>query len=579
MGAVHPFPNVPDLCGLYEQPLIFGEISDFDCSPSDSQFGLDEAIANIGLDGSRDPAHHCDLEMESCFESSQHLVLDAPRAWQAGSRDWHPKDYHPYDFKLASSTSARGAWTPFDQEPSCSGVGSWSPHTTDSRSEAGGMPGQQHSPWEAHRNSVHYIPFGGSADLHPTGSHCCLPASASVISPHDLQHVQDDYLDAQSPRTDLQGISTGAEYYREDPDLCQQHGRLDPYGPKDEGIGSSIQSIKAEESQAASIKDEDEMEEDAEHDDDEDWSPKAEKGGHARRLPRRFTMAKIPATATKRPQRSKVPTVPGPKPAKIEKKSPKASFSSHQATRNAHLQPCDQCSLTFPSDSQLKKHVLASHTRPFICTFHQYGCDSTVGSKNEWKRHINVQHMHLETWRCDLGACASPAYEAPQQNGRRNHTASIAGPLDNTASQPHDFDRKDLFTQHLKRMHGPSSSAPRAERMNFEASIEDAQKRCYMKLRDPPTDTVCPFCPDQPPFESWDDRIEHVGKHLEKNDVDRNGESEDVTLRDWLAEAGYVQWKGQSQGWRLVDTGKKKKRTQVKMEVDEEEDAEGEDDE
>ena len=579
MGAVNPFPNVSNHIDLYDRTLIFGEQSDLDWSPSDSQFSLDEAITNIRLEEPGKQPFHNDLGMESCFESSEHCsFLDAPRAWQMGSQDWHPKDCLPYDLKVSHNATARANWTPFDQEPSCSGVGSWSPHTSDSHSEVGGMLNQQQSSWECRRPSMTYIPFGGSPEFHTSGSYHCPPASAAVISPSELQHHQDDYLDAPSPRTNLQGIGAGQEYYPEDADLYhQQHGRPYLYCPKDEGIGSSIQSIKAE-SQAVSIKDEDDMDEDAEHDDDVDWSPKVEKYGHGRRLSRRSTASKNPHSAPKRTQTPKLATKQAQRSPRVEKKSYKNSVASHAAAIKANLQPCDQCSLAFPSDSQLKKHVLATHTRPFICTFHNYGCDSTVGSKNEWKRHINVQHMHLETWRCDIGGCAAPAGvpEDPQQNGRRissHRVSSIVGQLDAEAANTHDFDRKDLFTQHMKRMHAPPQAASRAEKQAFEAGIEDAQKRCYRKLREPPANTICPFCPDHPVFETWDDRTEHVGKHLEKNDIDRTLEIEDPVLREWLREEDYLEWKGQ--GWKLKDTGKKKKRSQVKKEGEDDDDAEG----
>ncbi|KAL5318419.1 hypothetical protein ACEPPN_013479 [Leptodophora sp. 'Broadleaf-Isolate-01'] len=39
------------------------------------------------------------------------------------------------------------------------------------------------------------------------------------------------------------------------------------------------------------------------------------------------------------------------------------------------------------------------HARPYGCTF--LGCDKDFGSKNDWKRHENSQHFHLESWRCD----------------------------------------------------------------------------------------------------------------------------------------------------------------------------------
>ena len=53
------------------------------------------------------------------------------------------------------------------------------------------------------------------------------------------------------------------------------------------------------------------------------------------------------------------------------------------------------------------------HERPYGCTF--LTCNKTFGSKNDWKRHENSQHFHLETWRCDEerpegGTCAKVCY-------------------------------------------------------------------------------------------------------------------------------------------------------------------------
>ena len=589
MGAVRAFPNVSDSFNLcedeYDQTFVVHNYSDFELSPQDSQDSLDDAIARFGFEEAGEQSIYRGPGMESCLKSSEHRNwLDAPSSWQMGPQDWHPRDSLPeqllYDLKIPSNRSARSAWTPFDQEASCSGGGSWSPHTTDSRSDAGGMFVQQQSSWESHRPGMTYIHAGGTLDFHANGSYHCSPTT-KVISPQELEHHHDDYVDVYSPRTDLQVVGVGQAEYPEDTQCYPQHGCQEQYYTKDEGLGASIQSTK-EGSNAPSVKDEDDMEEDAEHDDDEDWSPKVEKSGHGRRLSRRSTLTKPAPNVAKRPQRPNFPPTKAPKPTGIMKKqSIKHHVPAHSNARNTKLQPCEQCEMAFPSDSTLKKHVLATHSRPFVCTFHDYGCGSTVGSKNEWKRHINVQHMHLETWRCDIGACAVPAGapEDSQQDGQNcrrissHRIPSLAGQLDTDAATTHDFDRKDLFTQHMKRMHAPPATASRTEKQAFEAGIEEAQKRCYRKLRDPPINTICPFCPDRPKFETWDDRTEHVGKHLEKNDIDRNTEIEDPVLREWLRAEDYLEWKGQC--WRLKDTGKKKKRTAVKKEEDEE-DAEGE---
>lgn len=39
------------------------------------------------------------------------------------------------------------------------------------------------------------------------------------------------------------------------------------------------------------------------------------------------------------------------------------------------------------------------HEKPYGCTL--LTCNKQFGSKNDWKRHENSQHFHLEMWRCD----------------------------------------------------------------------------------------------------------------------------------------------------------------------------------
>ncbi|EME39743.1 hypothetical protein DOTSEDRAFT_94778, partial [Dothistroma septosporum NZE10] len=136
--------------------------------------------------------------------------------------------------------------------------------------------------------------------------------------------------------------------------------------------------------------------------------------------------------------------------------------------------------------------------RSFPCPLTIYGCTSTFGSKNEWKRHVNTQHMRLGFWRCDL--CP---------NGER---------------KPNDFNRKDLFIQHVRRMHPAAasrteatSSLPKAGKDNESMqALQDAANRCYKALRHPPQQSCCLFCDQQFTGNgSWDDRMEHVGRHLE----------------------------------------------------------------
>ncbi|KFY77683.1 hypothetical protein V498_09282, partial [Pseudogymnoascus sp. VKM F-4517 (FW-2822)] len=73
-------------------------------------------------------------------------------------------------------------------------------------------------------------------------------------------------------------------------------------------------------------------------------------------------------------------------------------------------------------------------TPTFPCTFAWAGCPSAFATKNEWKRHVASKHTCFFYYECRIGSCS-----APGQAGR--------------------FNRKDLFAQHLRRMHAPSASS------------------------------------------------------------------------------------------------------------------------
>ena len=71
-----------------------------------------------------------------------------------------------------------------------------------------------------------------------------------------------------------------------------------------------------------------------------------------------------------------------------------------------------------------------------------------------------------------------------------------------------DFNRKDLFTQHLRRMHSPAqqeaaktgqpvmppASPTMAGNQLSDDDIAAIQKRCYRVLRNPPPQSSCVFC-------------------------------------------------------------------------------------
>lgn len=201
---------------------------------------------------------------------------------------------------------------------------------------------------------------------------------------------------------------------------------------------------------------------------------------------------------------------------------------------------------------------MTTHTRPFVCTFARYGCRANFGAKNEWKRHVFSQHLRPGVYRCDMGNCV------PQGCQNRKKSSSIVLGRDGDTEGFNEFNRKDLFTQHIRRMHGPAS---KADKGTFEASLESIRERCWIKLHDTPPHSVCGFCSrtSQPGergkevvFDgksAWEDRMEHIGRHLEKGEKD---EEEDLSLRDWMIREELLQWESGLEKWRVVGIGGKR---------------------
>ncbi|KAI0394684.1 hypothetical protein F5Y17DRAFT_244789 [Xylariaceae sp. FL0594] len=192
-----------------------------------------------------------------------------------------------------------------------------------------------------------------------------------------------------------------------------------------------------------------------------------------------------------------------------------------QETRCHH---CDH--VPFKDSSTLRKHIAAIHTRPFPCAFSFAGCPSTFGSKNEWKRHIASQHLCLQYYRCS--SCGQSSAE-----GKGN-----------------EFNRKDLFTQHLRRMHAPfaikkalttNDSKLQAE---WETRVKELQQTCLVTRRRPPQRSACPKANCNSVFEgptSWDEWTEHVGRHMEKGEAEHLGV--DPLLAEWAFKEGIIERK------------------------------------
>lgn len=149
-----------------------------------------------------------------------------------------------------------------------------------------------------------------------------------------------------------------------------------------------------------------------------------------------------------------------------------------------------------------------------------------------------------------------------------------------------DFNRKDLFTQHLRRMHAvpaaltpqqdgkeaPPPTLPVPASSNTPAitdeQIAEIQKRCYRQLRSPPEVSSCVFCSRK--FagpNSWEERLEHVGGHLERDRkhgttcADVSSWLPDAALRDYLLVEGLVENDPRG-GFRIGD-GKPKRPVEI----------------
>ncbi|POS85393.1 hypothetical protein EPUL_002284 [Erysiphe pulchra] len=214
----------------------------------------------------------------------------------------------------------------------------------------------------------------------------------------------------------------------------------------------------------------------------------------------------------------------------IEFNSPASRNKSRKSVQKARPKletRCNLCSRApFKDSSSLRKHIAAAHTRPFPCAFSFAGCTSTFGSKNEWKRHIASQHLCLTYYRCS--SCPHSTAE-----GKGN-----------------EFNRKDLFTQHLRRMHAPFAIKKSLNKddtklqAEWEAHVKDMQNSCLVIRRQPPHRSACPKPGCLSVFEgagSWDDWTEHVGRHMEKGEADSMGV--DRLLAKWALDEGIIEKK------------------------------------
>ncbi|KAI1270365.1 hypothetical protein F5Y18DRAFT_11284 [Xylariaceae sp. FL1019] len=215
---------------------------------------------------------------------------------------------------------------------------------------------------------------------------------------------------------------------------------------------------------------------------------------------------------------------------------------------------CPNCpKVSFKDQNGLDSHTKKQHTRPFTCVFDFAGCTSTFASKNEWKRHCASQHLALQYWVCQQDGCAEVSNKVNNSKksstmARRRSNISRCQ-TEYTSGLPNGtiFNRKDLYTQHLRRMHVPGHLKKQVKSKKHVPEWDERQKahqdqalrtRCHL-----PTHMACPAPQCAVQFDgtnAWDERMEHVAKHLEKaaagteSSVQFGGDN-DCTLVDWAS--------------------------------------------
>jgi hypothetical protein len=232
-------------------------------------------------------------------------------------------------------------------------------------------------------------------------------------------------------------------------------------------------------------------------------------------------------------------TVPEPKPepdseyepdlapSHRRRRAPKHRLLAAAKSRNrVNKRPSTQ----HPASPLTKEQPLPTHetARAFICPLAPYGCTAAFNAKNEWKRHALTQHFRLGFWRCDQ--CTE------------------------TSNGPNDFNRKDLFVQHVRRMHPANPTMPTSNsHINskkksrsygrvaaVEAALNKTAERCYQRTREAPETCCCVFCEET--FEgdtALESRVEHVGKHMESR---RKDGLEPVPVVDWRGDQELEAW-------------------------------------
>ena len=460
-------------------------------------YGYSSYDTQVLADASFDRTAHMEKHLETLEKTAngfnRHLMLEVPQ--HGFSRlhldsPWEPEAYPSFD-RTARYVSPSGPYggdlTTASDSPS-SPTEDWSPQMH--LSQVSSHPNNLRSPqeWTPCSNE---LPFMGQNFWTPEHSRLSdiehvQPSSFSgtAVTPKDIQRYPD-------PAPDVSLEESGVARLPPQP----QHLKLSTDHPVD-ASDSEYDALSSQDTTSDG--------------DDPDYSPSSRRRSS-------MSTSKHPATRS---------------PTTARRALPRRNTSTAETYRVSKTPSAVNKQKTKPSKKKSRAVTTAAISegklpRPFLCPFAPYGCLSTFSAKNEWKRHVSSQHLQLGFYRCDIGAC-NPTFTQSPINVTRQHN---------------DFNRKDLFTQHLRRMHTPWTSAkpPSARaREDFEKSLELVRDRCWVKRRGPPLKSACGWCGQR--FEgegSWEERMEHVGRHIEKGTVPGD-EAPDEGLRDWAISAGVV---------------------------------------
>jgi len=306
-------------------------------------------------------------------------------------------------------------------------------------------------------------------------------------------------------------------------------------------------------------------------DNDEEWKPsKKGKTNNARPAARpRFRSTKSAPESP--PQAKKRNGKPNPEPSQVQRSQAQAvavrrlppqvnSITKTPVYCREHGCPTAK----HPDKASLDAHIKKKHTRPYICVFHFAGCEATFPSKNEWKRHVNSQHILLNYWICQEDECSktcngpSPVpTNSTAARGMPRPSHIPKGVRQENIPNGSIFNRKDLYTQHMRRMHmpeplkktangkkggelAPNSSAAKQWEDTLRRFQEGAmQERCKL-----PASMACPAQGCVAEFhgpDAWDQRMEHVARHLDAASQGREpkvvfGGDHDACLTRWAGQ-------------------------------------------